>query len=525
MEQAKPESHIFSDLKKTGNFREGALMDLEDYLELSRQGYRYIPLRYRLHADCLTPVGAYLALRCRGRGRRRSFLLESVEKGVSVGRYSLLGMDPLLTINCTDSGVTKTDTGGSVEVEGDPLDVLAESMRGLGVAPVENSPVFYGGAVGYLAYDYVRQLEKIPRTKPDALCLPTAFWLVPGKLICFDHVTNEITIVIMTAAGAERHYQNAAAEMERLLLELRRSRPAPPIKVDLFEAEKTTSTFKRKDFCQAVKAAKDYIFAGDIFQVVLSQRLSFPFSGDPFDFYRVLRTVNPSPYLFYVDCGNHQVVGSSPEMLARLSSNDNEAEIRPIAGTRPRFLPDRTEEELVNELTTDEKERAEHLMLVDLGRNDLGRVCQYGTVKVEEFMTVERYSHLLHLVSKVTGKLGAPKAGDPLQKALSLLRAVFPAGTLTGAPKVRAMEIIEELEPCQRGIYGGTIGYIGFDGHMDTCIAIRTAIAAEGFMHLQAGAGIVADSDPEREFQETLCKLQALLESFSLLEKGGEGWL
>lgn len=517
MEETKVQSHIFSNFKEDGSKTSGVEISLEEYLRLGKGGYRYIPISYKVHADCLTPIEAYLAL---GRGHN-SFLLESVEKGMNVGRYSLIGLDPLVMISAAGTKVIIQEAGMTKETTGDPLAVLTQTIRKLRVAPVENSSVFYGGAVGYLAYDYVRQLERLPGRKPDSLALPTAYWLVPRKLMVFDHVTKEITLIFLTPSGEASFYHQAKAEITRIFEKLGQTRPLPLAKAILPDEEEIISTFSQEEFCQAVLRAKDYIFTGDVFQVVLSQRLSFPFSGDPFALYRILRTVNPSPYLFYLDCGDHQVVGSSPEMLVRLSGN--EAEVRPIAGTRPRFLPGRTEDSLVQELLNDQKEQAEHLMLVDLGRNDLGRVCRHGTVKVEEFMTVERYSHVMHLVSRVTGKV--EETDDLFSRALSLLKAVFPAGTLSGAPKVRAMEIIEELEPCQRGIYGGTVGYIGFDGRMDMCIAIRTAIATDGFMHLQAGAGIVADSDPDKEFQETIYKLRALFKSLTLLGKGEEGWL
>lgn len=517
MKETKEQFHIFSNLQENGDRRHGVEISLQEYLRLGKAGYRYIPLCYRLHADCLTPIGAYLAL---GRGSN-SFLLESVEKGMNIGRYSLIGLEPLVVISASDARVVRQTAGETWETTGDPLAVLTRTIQELRVAPVEDSSTFYGGAVGYLAYDYVRQLEKLPGKKPDPLALPTAYWLVPRQLLVFDHVTKEILLIFLTPSGKADFYHKAQADMRLLLRKLAHTRPLPPAKAILPDEGKIISTFSREDFCRAVQRAKDYIFAGDIFQVVLSQRLSLPFTGDPFALYRVLRTVNPSPYLFYLDGDDHQVIGSSPEMLVRLVGD--EAEVRPIAGTRPRFLPGRTEDSLVEELLSDEKEQAEHLMLVDLGRNDLGRICRYGTVKVEEFMAVERYSHVLHLVSRVTGKM--EHEADLFSRALSLLKAVFPAGTLSGAPKVRAMEIIDVLEPCRRGIYGGAVGYIGFDGRMDTCIAIRTAVAAHGFMHLQAGAGIVADSDPEKEFQETIFKLRALFKSVTLLEKGGEGWL
>jgi len=487
----------------------------EDWQNLRDRGYRYLPLIHRLYADYLTPVGAFTAVG----GQPYSFLLESVEKGMNVGRHSFIGFDPLLTVRAGESRVeVKTGEQSRVIPGGDPLDILKCTLSELKVAPVDNFPVFHGGAVGYLGYDYVRFLEAIPALKPDHLHLGPAWWMVPGKMLIFDHVTREVFIVVLASVVAADGYSRAVAEIKDIRRRLNAGgNPKPPERVSYPEPAHIVSSFSPEEYMRAVERAREYIFAGDIFQVVLSQRLSFPFTGDPFALYRVLRSVNPSPYLFYLHCGDHQVVGSSPEMMVRL--NGDVAEVRPIAGTRPRFVHGRSEESLISELLGNEKERSEHLMLVDLGRNDLGRVCRYGTVKVEDFMTVERYSHVLHLVSRVTGSL------RPEMDGFSLLKAVFPAGTLTGAPKVRAMEIIEELEPSRRGFYGGAVGYLGFDGQMDTVIAIRSAVAAAGYIHLQAGAGIVADSDPEREYQETLFKLPALLKSFQLLGQGEEEWL
>ncbi|NLY89708.1 MAG: anthranilate synthase component I [Firmicutes bacterium] len=478
----------------------------------SARGYKYVPLVRRLRADCLTPVSAFLAVG----NRAGSFLLESVEKGVNIGRYSFIGFDPLLTLKSTGMEVKVTGAGRAERFFGkDPLDLLAKILMELEVAPLPLDTAFYGGAVGYLAYDYLRRLEEIPALQPDLLHMPDTWWMVPRSLIIFDHVTREIMLVLLVSIEDQDGYHRAAGKIEELRTALLKSRPGPPERIQ--PPGQVDFTFTRQEFMQAVSKAREYIFSGDIFKVVLSQRVSFPYDGDPFAYYRVLRNVNPSPYLFYLHCGDHQVIGSSPEMLARLRGR--EAEIRPIAGTRPRTLPGRSTEDLRCELLADEKERAEHLILVDLGRNDLGKVCRYGTVRVEEFMAVEEYSHVMHLVSSVKGEMA------PGKDAFSLLKAVFPAGTLTGAPKIRAMEIIEELEPCRRGFYGGAVGYLGFDGQMDTCIGIRAAVAAGGRIHLQAGAGIVADSDPGREYEETIYKLQAMLSAFTLLERGEDGWL
>lgn len=485
----------------------------EDFQQLGHAGYRFIPLILKIHADCLTPTGAFMAIA----DNSYAFLLESVEKGINVGRYSFIGFDPLLLLSTREDGGIEIREGERVDLraEGEPLTVLAEQIQNLKVAPLRET-VFFGGAVGYVGYDYVRRLEKIPVQNPDLLSLPDVWWMVPRKIIRFDHVTKEIALILLSSTS-----QGYTTALEKLYAFRRELVIAGgfslPKKHQLPSPEKITSSLSREEFLQAVSKARDYILDGELQQVVLSRRLSFPFYGDSFSFYRALRSVNPSPYLFYLHCGAYQVVGSSPEMLVRLDGE--QAELRPIAGTRPRFLPGRSEESLCEELLKDEKERAEHLMLVELGRNDLSRVCRLGTVQVDELMVVERYSHVLHLVSEVTGIL------RPEKDAFSLLKAVFPAGTLSGTPKLRAMEIIEELEPCCRGIYGGAVGYIGFDGRMDTCIAIRSAVKTGDCLHLQAGAGIVADSDPEREYEETTLKLQALFTCLLLLERGEDGWL
>lgn len=511
----EPQNPLFNLLVSAReNLFSGLVPDREEFLSLRKAGYGYIPLACRWRADCLTPAGAFLITG----NRPGSFLLESMEKGMNIGRYSFIGFDPLFVLKSRGARGEITGGGRTRRWSGrEALAVLAELLQELKVPPLPGNLPFYGGAVGYLAYDYVRQIERIPAYKPDPLSLPDAWWMVPRKLIVFDHVTREIALVILAPAAGEESYRQAAGEMKALRVALLQGRPGPPQRHRAPDPAEIKSSFTREDFLWAVEKAKEHIFSGEIFQVVLSKRLSFPLAGDPFAFYRVLRNINPSPYLFYLHCGDHQVVGASPEMLVRYDGE--EAEIRPIAGTRPRKVPGRSEESLRRELLADEKERAEHRMLVELGCYELEKVCRPGTVRVEDFMQVEQYSHVLHLVSKVKGK---PAPG---MDAFSLLKAVFPAGTLTGTPKIPAMKIIEELEPCRRGFYGGAVGYFGFDGRMDTCIAIRSAVAAGGMIHLQAGAGIVKDSDPGREYRETVYKLQALLSAFTLLERGEEAWL
>ncbi|MGE5528243.1 MAG: anthranilate synthase component I [Patescibacteria group bacterium] len=481
-------------------------LTLEEWGELGRRGYRHALLSCACGNDELTPVGVFRRL-VRG---RPGFLLESVEPGGNgVGRYSFCGDMPLLTVSARGRRVA---TAGREEThcEGDVLEILREVLAGLRVAPAEGLPRFNGGAVGYLGYDYVRVLEPVPANAPDPLGLPDSFWMIPRRLAILDHVTQTISLAVLAPTDAEG-YLEAAALLTRTLAELREPPPArPEAAVQLHEPFEYSTT--EAAFHQAVACAKEAIAAGEVFQVVLSQRITAAYGGEAVDLYRALRAENPSPYMFIVDCGGFQLIGSSPETMVRLEGNT--AEIRPLAGTRPRgrdVAEDRANEA---ELRADAKECAEHVMLVDLGRNDLGRVCGYGTVRVPEFMVVERFSRVMHLVSRVTGELA------PDRDAFSLLRATFPAGTLSGAPKVRAMQIISELEPFQRGIYGGAVGYVGFNGNLDTCIAIRTIVLCGGRACVQAGAGIVADSDPAREYAETLHKAAAVL---AAVRAAGEG--
>lgn len=496
------------------NIKTSVSPGLERYQALAEAGHRYIPVYAELVNDAETPVTTFAKL-TEGAGR---FLLESVERGEQVGRYSFIGWNPLLTIKASGNELTIIDQAGSVSITGEPLAEVKKQLDSLQVAPLSELGRFYGGAVGFIGYDYVREIERLPSRARPVTGLPDLYWVVPKYLARFDHVSHKITLIILSRANPEAladSYYQARQELEELLTrlnrELRMESIPGPINPQPEPAQSTT--LSKVEFEERVERIKEYIRAGDAFQVVLSQRIIQEYSGDPFLFYRVLRTLNPSPYMFYLDYGLFQLAGSSPEVMVRLE--DGIVTLKPIAGTRPRGGSPSEDERLRRELLADEKERAEHIMLVDLGRNDLGKVCRFGSVKVKELMAVEFYSHVMHIVSTIQGEL------LPQYSGLDLLRAVFPAGTLSGAPKIRAMEIIEELEPTRREYYGGSVGYLGFNGNMDTCITIRTVLFHDGKAHLQVGAGIVADSEPEREYEETMNKARALLAA--LAQAGGRG--
>ncbi len=475
-----------------------------------------LPVYRRLGADLLTPVSAFLALRAAGGGEANSygFLLESVEGGEKLARYSFLGKDPYRIVRARGAGVEIEERGGPVPensaAEGDVFTVLARLMARYEEVKLPGLPRLTGGAVGYLGYDAVRLLETLPDAPPDRLGLPDAVWCFYDTIAAFDHVRHQVvflaSVFVDPETDARAAYDDAQARLDRLAGQLRQpARPGPAVEV----TGAMRSNVKRADFERSVEKAKRYIYEGDIFQVVLSQRFALPFSGDRFNLYRALRQVNPSPYLFYLDFGPFALAGSSPEVLVR--AEDGRAEVLPIAGTRPRGASEDEDAALADELVADPKERAEHLMLVDLGRNDLSRVCRYASVEVERYAYVERYSHVMHIVSSVAGQL------EEGRSAMDVLAACFPAGTVSGAPKVRAMQIIDELEPTRRGVYAGAVGYVDFSGNLDTCIAIRTMViqgdASGGTAYVQAGAGIVAESDPAKEFEETENKARALREA------------
>jgi anthranilate synthase component I len=442
------------------------------------------------------------------------FLLESVEGGETWARFTFLGTDPREAWKVLANGAiqrwTRESGWQSPEQFGDPFEALNQKLRRERIADTPGMPRFVGGAVGYLGYDMVRYIEHLPAPPKDDRGLPDAVILFTDTVVAIDNLFGRATFIALariTADGGplETVYDQAVARIDALLSRLH-DQPAPaPLQLKRStEDPKFASNFTRERFEQQVERIREYIAAGDAFQVVLSQRLTLPLETEPFTLYRALRSLNPSPYLYFLQLDDVTLVGSSPEVLVRVEQG--RVFVRPIAGTRARGRDANEDAELAADLLADEKERAEHLMLVDLGRNDVGRVARFGTVQVRDYMTVETYSHVLHLVSQVEGEL------RPELNALDVLRACFPAGTVSGAPKVRAMEIIDELEPTRRGPYAGAVGYIGYGAeNLDTAIAIRTLVAADGKAHVQAGAGIVADSQPAREYEETLAKARALL--------------
>ncbi len=483
--------------------------NLIDQHRLSDNQSIVIPVWKRRSADLLTPVSAFLLLR---QGADYAFLLESVEGGEKLARYSFLGRNPyrVLTAQAATVTVTETDnrqTGpfrGPAQVEGNIFDVLREETTRFFEIPVPGLPRLRGGAVGYLGYDCVGLLEDLPSENPDDLGTPDAIWALYDTVAAFDHVAHQIVLMssvfINPDTDLQEEYDRAVERISTLERDLSSRVVTVPEAIELRGEVK--SNVGKETFKKAVNKAKEYIVEGDIFQVVLSQRFELSFSGDSFNLYRALRQVNPSPYLFFLKFPDFELVGSSPEVLVRVEGST--AEVLPIAGTRPRGVDAEEDARLQEELLEDPKERAEHLMLVDLGRNDLGRVSEYSSVVVDRYAYIEKYSHVIHIVSSVSGKIA------PQFDSIDVLGACFPAGTVSGAPKVRAMEIIDELETTRRGIYAGAVGYMDFNGDLDTCITIRTMLVRGRSIYVQAGAGIVADSDPDKEFDETINKARAL---------------
>jgi anthranilate synthase component 1 len=472
--------------------------DRETFLELSRRG-NVVPVAAELLADLETPVSAYAKLRTQG----PSFLLESVEGGEHVSRYSFVG--------CNPRKILQARAG-----DGDPLQALEAEMSRYRPVDVPGLPPFTGGAVGYLGYEYIHSVEPtVPLAARDELGEVPAMWfMLCDSLVVFDRARQTLRLIVNAHidGDASAAYDAALREIERLRAALQAPCPLAPASLGHVEqVEVPPGNFTRVGFERLVDDSKEFIRAGDIFQIVLSQRFSRPFAKTPLDLYRALRSVNPSPYMFILETGDFALVGASPEVHVRLTGRL--AEIRPIAGTRPRGKTVEEDNALAQDLLADEKEKAEHLMLVDLARNDVGRVCSYGSVKVPEFMTIERYSHVMHIVSQVEGQLA------PERSAFDLMRATFPAGTVSGAPKVRAMQLIAQMEGTQRGTYAGALGYFSYNGNLDSCITLRTALVKDGQVHVQAGAGIVADSVPAAEFQETVNKASAVLKAIELAEK------
>ena len=466
-----------------------------------------VPVAKSVSADLLTPVSAFLSFAA---DEPYAFLLESVEGGEQVGRYTFLGANPYMRVLSDEEGVTIHRGRKQERLAGEPMAVIRELLKRHRPATVPDLPPFTAGAVGFVSYDMVRRFERLPEKAKKDIDVPECGLMFFDRLLAFDHVRHQIHIIAAADVREEdpkRAYERAVRDIEAIERKLAKGFKPPKLKAISGKLKVKRPTSQKK-FEESVRTAKDYIAAGDIFQVVLSQRAEFEPGVPPFEIYRALRRVNPSPYMYFLRMGNNNVIGSSPEMLVRVKGRN--LEYRPIAGTRWRGKDDAEDERIEREMLADEKERAEHVMLVDLGRNDVGRVSEYGSVKVKDLMFVERYSHVMHLVSAIEGKL------RPELDAIDAFASCFPAGTLSGAPKVRAMEIIEELEPSRRGVYGGAVLYADFAGNLDSCIVIRTMVMGGKKAYLQAGAGIVADSDPTKEYEESLNKAQALVKAVEM---------
>lgn len=481
-------------------------MTFEEFQGLAKD-YTVVPVTRTMLADTLTPVSAYLRLR---HGSTGSFLFESVEGGERFARYSFIGRNPIAMVTCRGNRTTVREGGATRETAENFFDIVAGMVSRFRQPVIPSLPRFTGGLVGFIGYDAIRFIEKVPDSTSNDIGLTDSMLGLFTTVIAFDHLKHHITIISNVVVSSSRdlraQYDDALRDITAIEDHLNGTAgESAPFRLCSAEPSGETSG---DAFHRSVLRAKQYIYDGDIFQVVLSQRFSADYTGDPFMTYRALRFVNPSPYLYYLDFEGFTVIGSSPEILVRVEGGI--AEVYPIAGTRPRGSTEAEDRALEEELLADEKERAEHVMLVDLGRNDLGRVCELGSVAVDQLMTIVRYSHVMHIASRVTGAVGSGIS------CVDVLKATFPAGTVSGAPKIRAMEIIDELETSRRGIYAGGVGYFDFSGNMDMCIAIRTMYALGGRLYLQAGAGIVADSDPEREYRETLNKARALVEALRM---------
>lgn len=471
---------------------------------------KVVPVSYEMNADMETPISLFKKFAT----EHYCYLYESVEGGERWARYSFMGRKPLMTLKTVNSITTVQTNQDRKQYKGNPIHVLDEILKEFKSETFSHLPRFYGGMVGYFGYDLVRYYEKIEEKNPDEIGVPECELFVPEEIIVYDHLKQKIFIIINTlSCKTDQCYEQAVKKIEDILDEIKSKNN---YSLDMVPSEdhqisEFTASVSKEEFCSNVVKAKEYIRNGDIFQVVLSQRLKASYVGDPFNVYRSLRTFNPSPYMYYLKYEDYCIAGASPEMLVRLENGV--VETCPIAGTRKRGKNAGEDEALALDLQADEKEVAEHTMLVDLGRNDVGKVSQFGTVKTMNLMHIEKYSHVMHMVTNVVGKKREDKT------PIDVLTGVLPAGTVSGAPKVRAMEIIEEIENLKRGVYAGAIGYIGFDGNLDTCIAIRTAVFKDNKVYIQAGAGIVADSVPEKEYEETLNKAQAMV---SAVQKAGE---
>ena len=483
--------------------------DFKTFCQLARHG-NLIPVHDTYTADLLTPVGAHLRI---AHNSKYSFLLESVEGGETIGRYTFTGVNPEEVFRARGRSCTLEVRGKKTRFDENPVEQLRRLTARYKPVRVPGLPPLTAGAIGYFAYDMVRLIERIPDSGRDDVGADDCVMMFYLGLVAFDHVQHRVSVirnVFTEGPGSPRQKYDAAVKEIGRTRRLLEGQLPPQRRVPRAKALRVESNMTKQQFVSAVNKAKEYILAGDAFQIVVSQRFSAKVTADPFEIYRALRVVNPSPYLYFLKLDDVSVVGSSPEMLVKVQGRD--AYYKPLAGTRPRGRNDEEDRKLEAELLADPKERAEHIMLVDLGRNDLGRVCEYGSVKPDRLMFVERFSHVMHLVSSLRGRL------RPEVDCFDALMACFPAGTLSGAPKVRAMQIIDELEPTRRGIYAGAILYLDFSGNVDSCIALRTLVAKGGRVYIQAGAGIVADSVAEREYDETLNKARALVKALEIAQ-------
>ena len=483
---------------------------IDEFRRLSEEG-NLIPVYKEILADTYTPVTAFMKL-----GGTPAFLLESVEGGEKWARYSFLGSRPSKVIKGRDRTIEVIESGKSPRVfdTDNPMDWIKKELSNYRPVEVSGLPRFFGGLVGYIGYDMVKFFEPLRQKEKTGLGLPDFFFMLTDTMLIFDSLEQKIKVVsnaLVDKGTVDEVYRKAEEKIDEIIARLRE----PLVfdgQGDAATGGEFASNMPKKEFLEGVEKSKEYVMSGDIVQVVLSQRFERITDAEPFNIYRALRVINPSPYMYYLDTGDAKIVGSSPEILVRLENG--KVVLRPIAGTRKRGSTEAADRELEAELKKDPKEIAEHIMLVDLGRNDVGRVAQTGSVKVTELMAVERYSHVMHLVSNVEGDL------KPGLDAFDVLAACFPAGTVSGAPKVRAMEIIEEIEPERRGPYAGSVGYLSYSGNMDICITIRTLIIKDGKVYVQAGAGIVADSEPEREYVETMNKAKGMMKAVDMAEKG-----
>ena len=488
--------------------------DFKEYLELSKD-FDYIPLYLKVMGDTLTPVQVYQSIR---EISKYSYLLESVQQNEKLGRFSWIGLRPVMTFKANSRRIEISQTGKDTRVvDGNPLEQLFKIMADFRPAILEELYPYQGGVIGYFGYDTVRHIENIPNDNPDDLGIPESIFILPKTVIVFDHLYQSVTLIVQVKANDREDYEQGKTEIHEMLEMISNSSKGVspvPIPDEIGDVSDFMSNMNRDEYMRAVEKAKSYIIEGDIFQVVLSQRFSMRYKEDPFEIYRSLRRINPSPYLFYLDYDDFQIAGSSPEILVKRL--ENTLTLRPIAGTQRRGKNPEEDQRLADDLLNDPKELAEHMMLVDLGRNDLGRVSKFGTVKPKQFKYIENYSHVMHIVTNLESTIANDKTNS------DLIHATFPAGTLTGAPKVRAMEIIDELEISKRGFYGGAVANIDFNGNFDSCIGIRSVVLKDDNAYIQAGAGIVADSIPEKEYEECLNKAKAVMKAVQFTRRNQE---